>query len=321
MTMPDTLSFSEIRARHADLLKAAPASGAGTPERLAEIRSFIEAARLAGRQVTDEDDREYLRGLLTFWGNTVYNQTRTYPNVNLELFAGKPGLKSVKPGEGVKAESTPPASGGNPVMWFVLAGLFLIVIVFVAVPVILSGLSGQAGPTAEPGASPATLTAIAEIGVPTFDSLGTPEPNSTPTLPGTGGGGGSVSPLSFISVQLIKPAFDEVVAVGQPVEIGGTYSNLQTGWRLFYVVTDFETGDSIILPESLPIDVDGSTGVWTATTALPRPGLYSVSVYIATSSSEIARLQAWADSAKAVTPSEEYDGVILFRDLSIFEAK
>ncbi len=325
--MPDTLSFSEIRARHAELLKAAPASGAYTLDQLAQVRSFVEAVRLAGRHVADDDDREYLRGLLTFWGNVVYNQIRTYPNINLELaIAGVAAMTGQEPPP-VKAEPTPPRGcvGPGTVRRFLLSGLLVIIMLIVVFAVVFvgAGLFNRAAGSATgtpPAAFEATRTAEAVVAAPTSNFPATPTVVTAPTLPATGGGGGG-SPFSSISVQLIKPEFGDTVPVGQPVEIGGTYSNLQAGWRLFYVITNFETGDSFILPKSLTIDFDGSVGVWTATTTFSKPGAYGVSIYVATSHSEIERLQEWADTAKIVASDEEYDGVIFFRDLSFFNAQ
>ena len=41
----------------------------------------------------------------------------------------------------------------------------------------------------------------------------------------------------------------------------------------------------------------------------------------ATNSAEIQRLQRWADSGQIVRPETQYDGVILFRDLTVFEVR
>src|SRR5574341_1606836 len=83
--MPDSPLFSTIRTKHAELLRQS-SQGAVAPDFIKEIRKFVESVRIAGREIVNEDDRDYLRSLLTFWGNWLYNQTRTYPNTNLELF-------------------------------------------------------------------------------------------------------------------------------------------------------------------------------------------------------------------------------------------
>ena len=81
--MADLLPFDSIRAQHTERLRRVK-EAAVSPEQVAEIQKFVESARLSGREIADEDDREYVRSLLTFWGNWLYNQTRTYPNTNLE---------------------------------------------------------------------------------------------------------------------------------------------------------------------------------------------------------------------------------------------
>ncbi len=61
--MADTLSFSDIRAKHAECLRLCN-QAAISPELIADIRKFVEDVRLAGRDIVDDDDREYLRSLL-----------------------------------------------------------------------------------------------------------------------------------------------------------------------------------------------------------------------------------------------------------------
>ena len=329
--MPELLSFSSIRAKHAEMLKAA--TGTVTSERIDAVKDLIESVRMAGRSVRDEDDREYLRSLLTFWGNWVYNQTRTYPNTNLEVYAGEAPVKRMEAAPGgarapaamkpsvpaqvmptvpKEAEATvkssvkpPPPVAASPAWLWPVIGLLGLVALLVIVVIVVLGSRVAAAPV------PGTPTA-APLTVPTR------LPDTT-ELPATGGGGGG-SPFTSIAVKVTAPKPGETVPVGQPVEIGGTFVNLQTGWRLFYVISD-DAGNSIILPHSLTMEEDGETGVWTATATLPRAGFYTVSVYIATSNAEKERLQRWADQGQVVTPTEQYDGVILFRDLAFLEAQ
>jgi hypothetical protein len=331
--MPEPLSFSAIRAKHAEMLRAT--SGPATPESIASVKNLVESVRMAGRSVQDEDDREYLRSLLTFWGNWVYNQTRTYPNTNLEVFVGEGPVKRMETGSGgagaaptmatppmgmrpVTKEAEPSAESASPSrsvaaspmwLWPVVGVLALAAlgIIFVVAFIGLRNISGG------PQSGEQTATAAA-------NQFPTQLPAPTLTLlPDTGGGGGGSS-FSNIAVQVTSPDPGATLPVGQPVEIGGTFVNLQAGWRLFYVITDPD-GNATILPRSLVVESDGSTGVWMATATLPRADIYSVSVYIATSNAEKERLQRWADEGKVVTPDEAYDGVILFRDLAFFEAQ
>jgi hypothetical protein len=162
-------------------------------------------------------------------------------------------------------------------------------------------------------ALPPTPTAIA--------GFTTPTPALTPELPQTGGGGFGPPPVAVISVQVISPRSTDELAANQAFEISATYFNLQFGWKLFFVLNFFDTGESVILPDSFAVPEDGATGVWTTRTAASTPGLYSVSVYIATHSAEIQRLQRWANSGQIVTSETQYDGVILFRDLTVFEVR
>lgn len=328
--MPEPLSFSAIRAKHAEMLKAT--TGAATPERLISVKDLIESVRMAGRTVHDEDDREYLRSLLTFWGNWVYNQTRTYPNTNLEVYVGEAPVKRMAAAPGgagttpmaVKPPVSPqvmptapketaavkaaPSVAASPAWLWPAIGLLGLVALLVIIGVVVLGSRVAAAP----GSRTPTAAQL------TFPVLGTP-PLVTTDLPATGGGGFG-SPFTSLAVQVTTPKPGEIVPVGQPVEIGGTFVNLQTGWRLFYVISD-DAGNSIILPHSLTMEADGETGVWTATATFPKAGFYTVSVYIATSKAEKERLQRWADGGQVVTSDEQYDGVILFRDLAFLDVQ
>jgi len=312
--MPEPLSFSAIRARHAEMLKAA--SGTVTAERITAVKDLVESVRMAGREVKDEDDREYLRSLLTFWGNWVYNQTRTYPNINLEVFAGEAPVKRMAAASS-GAAATPMAAtpmGTRPVIKEAESSV------------------NATSPSRSMAASPTWLWPV--IGVFGLAALciifsitflgngffpGGAAPAPTLPVPETGGGGGG-GQFASIAVQVTSPDPGATVPVGQAVEIGGTFVNLQRGWRLFYVISN-DIGNSIVLPHSLTVAEDGATGVWTTTATFPQPGFYTLSVYIATSNAEKERLQRWADEGKVVTPDEAYDGVILFRDLAFFEAQ
>ncbi len=110
-------------------------------------------------------------------------------------------------------------------------------------------------------------------------------------------------------------------ALNEPFTISASFYNLQFGWQLFFVITRLDTAESLILPDSLPIQNDSATGAVSVKAAVTEPGLYTVGVYIAATQEEIQRLQRWARAGFAVPPETQYNGVILFRDLMLFEAR
>lgn len=76
--------ISEIRSLHTSL--AAQLMGASNdPELLPAMRSLILRIRQAGTEIYEAQEREYLRSLLRFWGNTVYKLTdlQEYPDTDL----------------------------------------------------------------------------------------------------------------------------------------------------------------------------------------------------------------------------------------------
>jgi len=374
--MADTLSFSDIRAKHAECLRLCN-QAAISPGLIADIRKFVEDVRLAGRDIVDDDDREYLRSLLTFWGNWIYNQTRTYPNTNIEPFTAEAAAMHGREAAEKIVKGQPVSEGQRNIL--IIGGAILLgligVIAVVALAVgalpwmfgaitrpptgtasaaikltveaihvqnteIASGMETLSAPTGTPlptetaavvatslsvaptaGATAAATRAALPPTPTAIAGFTTPTPALTPELPETGGGGFGPPPVAVISVQVISPRSADEIAANQAFEISATYFNLQFGWKLFFVITRLDTAESIILPDSFAVPEDGATGVWTTRALLPTPGLYTINVYIATHSAEIQRLQRWADAGQIVTPETQYDGVILFRDLTIFEVK
>ena len=374
--MADTLSFSDIRAKHAECLRLCN-QAAISPELIADIRKFVEDVRLAGRDIVDDDDREYLRSLLTFWGNWIYNQTRTYPNTNIEPFTaeaaamhGREAAEKIIKGQPVSQGQRNRLIIGGAILLGLIGVIAVVALVVGALPLmfgantrpptgtasvaiqltveainvqnteIASGMETLSAPTdtplptetavvvntpisVEPSPPPIGITATSTR--PAVPSAPPPPPGPpTPTpsqLPATGGGGFAPPPVGIISVQIIEPQNAAEARAGDAINIGGTYFNLQAGWRMFYVVTRFDTAESVIVPSSVEATEDGATGAWTTRTVIDIPGLYSISVFIATSRESAAQLQRWADAGKLIPPETQYDGVILFRDLTVFEVR
>src|SRR5262245_472700 len=98
-------------AVHQDLLKQAETSS-DPASLVSQVEDLIEQMRQSGAQVAAIEDRYYLQSLLTFWGNWVFKQTRTYPNT--DLYPASPQAREaatfpVKPFLSFAAESAAPA--------------------------------------------------------------------------------------------------------------------------------------------------------------------------------------------------------------------
>jgi len=72
--------FDELKSKHLNLLKRAESELI-----IDEIRQFIEECRKAGRDISDPDERDYVRtNILRYWRNFLYSRTNTYPDIELE---------------------------------------------------------------------------------------------------------------------------------------------------------------------------------------------------------------------------------------------
>jgi hypothetical protein len=373
-----TSIFATIRTKHSDYVRRCNA-GQITPELVKEVEGFIEEVRLSGREVADEDDREYLRSLLTFWGNWYYNHTRKYPNTNLELVTpeaaaahGREVAQKI-----VKEAKTPGSSTSN--RWLIGAGVLvlgLVTLIAIAalgiamLPLLIGGtmafnpgvatelanaavestLTSIAAtehaqqstsivaeatqiPTATPNFTPTAIVGVADTSVPTNTSTpfatatvaaATPtssgagdEPTATP-LPGVGGGG-FVPQIGFLSIQIVEPSISDSLVTNQPFNIGAAYSNLQPGWTLFYILNPLSSGESIVIPETFEVGIFNGTGLWTESVQIDQPNLYTISVYIATTTESRAVLQRYADAGASLPPDLNLEGVITFYSLTTIQ--
>lgn len=193
-----TSTFATLRSKHTDTLRRCEV-GPITPELIKEVERFIETVRQAGRDIADEDDREYLRSLLTFWGNWFYNQTRKYPNTNLELVTPEVAAAHGRDVAAKIVKGAPVGSrtqnrlliGGGVVMLGLVALIASAALVVATLPLLFG--SGQISPTqiavAQTVAAITTETAIAGVQAATQQPPATAVVVSSatpaPTLPAT----------------------------------------------------------------------------------------------------------------------------------------
>ena len=75
--------FQELHSRHVDLLNhIEEGDDSGDPQWLADVKSYTEDLRQAGSFVSDVKKRNELRVLLNYWGNYIYSETGSSPNVS-----------------------------------------------------------------------------------------------------------------------------------------------------------------------------------------------------------------------------------------------
>ncbi|MCS7070888.1 MAG: hypothetical protein NZM00_05235, partial [Anaerolinea sp.] len=101
-------------------------------------------------------------------------------------------------------------------------------------------------------------------------------PTGSSALVGTGGSG-----LPFIMVNLIKPAHNARVYLGETLTLTGIYANLQQGWRLYFIGHS-QDGAARVLDPGSTVET-GLSGMWEVISRDPFPeaGTYHLGVLVA----------------------------------------
>ena len=72
--------FEEVKRKHLDLLRREESGIIAD-----EVRQFVKECRKAGRDISDSDERDYVRAnILRYWRNFLYSKTDTYPDIELD---------------------------------------------------------------------------------------------------------------------------------------------------------------------------------------------------------------------------------------------
>lgn len=195
--------FQQLQDKHIKLLQIHEKNKA-SPELLKEVKDYTEEVMNASREIGDSRDRNQLRANLRFWGAYIYDQTGTYPNLNL------------LPSEG-GAEVAPPQTSSINFRWAIIIPVVLVLLTIVYVGGRLQfAPPGNAMSSGDPTALSeieffATGTAIAmstqlgvgpgETGTQTAVPTSLVFPTST-ALPNTGGGGLEVIGHAFAFTEI-----------------------------------------------------------------------------------------------------------------------
>lgn len=332
--------FKEIRRQHGQLLRSVPQSAEVSKETVEQVQEIISEIISAGREVGDQDERDYLQNLLSFWGNWMYSHTRSYPSSQLEPYLGVDddeetemgGVKDIREPLDVKDHAgwktffnvTPSLLGTKTrvdytklLRWVIGAMIGLVVIVIVSVQVGKGILPNDPTSTKIPqktediNAPNSTATPL-EI----FPTLGplTQEPAVETEivmlqLPNSRG----VS-QGMISVQLIAPAIDQIVKTGKEFEVGIAFFGMQPEWKMFYFLTNVEDQTTAIFPASWAVKSASEQGIWTAGISIKDTGLYTVGVVVTTSKSAYATISRLA-TGEFKLKTLPADGIIVFSNL------
>jgi hypothetical protein len=228
-------NFRSLQSRHEDLVGRAQ-SGKDIVE---EVRKFIEDAKAGSSQISAANERDQLRANLRYWASYLYEQTQSYPNVDLA-----------------------PSTVTKRNTW---------VLPVIIVVLILSGigfgstflrnqsfnLPPSIGMTSTAAAYAFQLTMDAPTPIPTntpklvtdiFGDLATATPTSTSP------------PSNTLSIQLASVQDgDEVVPV---MDLSGSYSSLSQGFSIRVIVQPASNSNrKLLMPESFPVEAN-SSGSW-----------------------------------------------------------
>ena len=107
-------NFQQLQDKHIKLLQSHE-KHKESPELLKEVKEYTEEVVNASREIGDSRERNQLRANLRFWGAYIYDQTGTYPNLNL------------LPSEGGTAAPPPKAAAIN-IRWVIIVPLILILL-------------------------------------------------------------------------------------------------------------------------------------------------------------------------------------------------
>jgi hypothetical protein len=308
MVQPPTLTH--LRERHQDLLKRLEAAKEQSTL-VPDAEQFLAACRESGRQIADPADREYLHGLMSFWANWLFAQTRTYPDTTLfppdeEALAQKANQTMYPP------QTVPIPLPGASLLpsWLLWAGAAVAAFVLL-VGLILAGRGVYRG-----------ITSAAATAVPVVIE-GTPgvEPG-TPTAPPVEQVVEAVVDTEVLTgsgtlfVQVVSPPPGQVVYTGDEIAVQLTYSNLQPDWQVFLTMQRGTAG--LLIPlTSFPVTAESKTGLWEARITIPRvPNKYYIGALVATTSQAAALIE----QSDGIDDTQLPPGILPFPRLSVVEA-
>jgi hypothetical protein len=118
-----------------------------------EVKEFIARCRESGGYIADEEERDFLRAILRFWGTFVYNASGTYPLVELN------DLTTPAPKRHIRLSPVSLLAAGVLVLLIGAAvTLFVLRYPSIPVPVSASPTAAQLQPTVTPATAVSTTT-------------------------------------------------------------------------------------------------------------------------------------------------------------------
>lgn len=270
-------SFRTLQARHEELIHKAQAG----QDIVDEVRTFIDEVKASSVRIGASSERDQLRSNLRYWASYLYEQTQTYPNVDLAP-------------SNVRQRS-------NWVLLAVFGVLALAAIAFVSSRLLIPNPAST-----EPASEPAATD---------FPTASEPSDSETPTLPPAATATLAAlapTPGNAISIQLTSVQNgDQVSAVTQ---LSGTYSNLPAGYSIHVIIQpQSQGGVQFPMPQYALVNANSPSGEWTIEgrfgqgEALMNRESYSISL-VAADESAREELSALAETGFQELPA----GVIPF---------
>lgn len=272
--------FEELQARHQALL----AQQAEDANILDKVQRYLKEVRQKSSQVAAPAERAQLRANLRYWSSYVYEQTGTYPSVDLA------------PADVI---TRPPARARLPIVPLIIAGMILLLILIFGSSFLVGAITQDSEANTPTVESIVELTEIAGEG-PT--ATASPTATTTPT-PGTAG----------IVVQL--NTLQDGDNVSPRTRLSGSYRNLRPGWSIHVLLQPISQGGRLFPLASYAVVQRGMTaGEWSieadfgAGSILENPEQYNITLAVAVNDAARALLESAVENGFDEVPQE----IILF---------
>ena len=267
--------FEELQARHEVLL----AQQAEDADILDEVQRYLKEVRQKSSHVAAAQQRDQLRANLRYWSSYVYEQTGTYPSVDLAP---------------VGATSHPAAPARRPIALLVVAGMVLLVVLALGASFLFSGGIGQG--SEENTRTPGQVVESTATATPLPPATATPPPTPTPNMAG-------------IVVQLNNLQDGDAIAPG--ARLSGSYRNLRPGWSIHVLLQPISQGGRLFpLAPYVLVQRGMTAGEWSIeaefgeASALANPEQYNIILAVAVNDATRALLESAVENGFDEVPQE-----------------
>lgn len=201
--------FQDFQTRHLELVVRYE-QDQSSKDLLADVQNYVEQVGLAGKEISNSRERNQLQGNLRFWGAFIYDQTGTYPNMNL--------LPS-EAGTSVSATKPKTMKFGR----IIIASLFLLAIIVLIGLKILLPRTGASNPLEPFPITANSMSMVEELATGTAKALTQSANSATATVTAT-------STATALSTQINTPepiSIPQTGGGGDLMIFGHAYSSIE----------------------------------------------------------------------------------------------